>query len=83
MTGGAVEVVFQMFDNATRETVEGDQNIYDTVINRLIQTGEAQRFLRDNLDIQQGNGIINQDTTFEELGDLDELESARFDISFT
>ena len=83
MTGGAVEVVFETIDNPEiREQVEGGQNIYETVINRLIQTGEAQRFLTDNLHIEQGSGIIDQGTTFEELGDLEELESARFNISF-
>ena len=83
MTGGAVEVIFQTFDNQYREQVEGNQNIYDTVINRLIQTGEAQRFLRDKLHIEQGiNGVIESDMTFEDLGELDDLESARFNISF-
>lgn len=112
MTGGAVEVLFQTFENESREQVERNQNIYDTVINKLIQTGEAENFLRDvwipsksyieqliqninayevrnilkdNLVIEQGiNEGIDKDEKFEDLsdGNLDDLESARFNISF-
>ena len=97
-------MVFRIDDNERRERVEGDQNIYDTVINSLIQTGEAENyfrnfiktdrgknFLKDNLDIEQDmnpdnmtdsmtDGQVNQDTTFKDLGDLDDLENAKFHI---
>ena len=43
--------------------------------------------MKDNLDIEQGmtpenmtDGQVNQDTTFKDLGDLDDLENAKFHI---
>lgn len=66
-----------------QEQVQGDQNIYDTVINRLIQEGVVQRYLKEGgLDIQQGNENIDPEWTFGELGNLDEIDGARFNMSF-
>lgn len=89
MTGGAlaaptIQVIFEHNDMPEmQEQVQGDQNIYDTVINRLIQEGVVQRYLKEGgLDIQQGNENIDPEWTFGELGNLDEIDGARFNMSF-